>query len=90
MGRAAPDLRTVSAGTCYAPKTRRRYTFFIRAKRFWDILLENTNPQAPQLAAAVLEPAPPGPGGPALAAGGGAEICHAPCDTTATEEEVGA
>jgi len=52
--------------------------------------LENTSPQAPQLAAAVLEPAPPGPGGPAPAAGGGAAICHAPCDTTATDEEVGA
>jgi len=52
--------------------------------------LENTSPQAPQLAAAVLEPAPPGSGGPAPAAGGGSEICHAQRDTTAANEVAGA
>ncbi len=43
----------------------------------------------PKPAAVMPEPAPPDPGEPALATGGGAEICHAQRDTTAANEVVG-
>ncbi len=91
LGRAAPDPTNARAGTCYAPKTRQRHTFFMINKRYFNITKRKHKPPSPpKSAAAVPEPAPPGPGGPAPAAGGGAETYHAQPDTKTANEVVDA
>ena len=83
--RAPPD-----STTCYIPNSSRRHTFFIKTKRYWIVLKEKNDTPSPPPHSSRGEPAPPGPGGPALAAGGGAEIFRAKRKATAANEVVGA